>query len=141
MCRSGDKIHPEDWGGRITELFPEYVGLPAVTEPPIGGEGQPQRNNPMWIRVYLRHDKIANAVSTPLKASLVMASLVMASLLFWSVPPIFSHPLQRLRSICSGGLAQVGFRFREFDETLREMIVSLRDVGGVGYNSAAPKRS
>ena len=71
VCRSGDKIHPEDWGGRITELFPEYVGLPAVTEPPIGGEGQPQRNNPMWIRVYLRHDKIANAVSTPLKASLV----------------------------------------------------------------------
>lgn len=135
VCRSGDKIHPEDWGGRITELFPEYVGLPAVTEPPIGGEGQPQRNNPMWIRVYLRHDKIANAVSPPLKASLVMASL-----LKWSVPPIFSHPLQRLRSICSV-LAQVGFRFREFDETLREMIVSLRDVGGVGYNSAAPKRT
>ena len=75
LCRSGDKIHPEDWGGRITELFPDYVGLPAVTEPPIGGEGQPKRNNPMWIRVYLRHDKIANAVNPPLKNSIFATHL------------------------------------------------------------------
>lgn len=91
-CSSGDKIHPEDWGGRITELFPEYTDLPAVTEPPIGGEGQPPRNPPMWIRVYLRHDKVANAT---------------------------------------------GFRFTSFDDTLRDMITSLRDIGGVQYNSAA----
>lgn len=89
---SGDKIHPEDWGGRITELFPGYSDLPAVTEPPIGGEDQPPRNDPMWIRVYLRHDKIANAL---------------------------------------------GFRFRSFDETLRDMIMSLESIGGVQYNCAS----
>ena len=27
-----------------------------VTEPAIGAEGQPARNDPQWIRVYLRHD-------------------------------------------------------------------------------------
>ena len=61
MLSSGDKIHPEDWGPRITELFPDYSGLPTVTEPAIGAEGQPPRNDPMWLRVYLRHDKVANA--------------------------------------------------------------------------------
>lgn len=85
MLSSGDKIYPEHWGGRITELFPEYKNLPNTTDP------QSKRNDPMWIRVYLRNDKIVNTV---------------------------------------------GFRFTRFDDTLRDMIKSLVDVGGV-----TPKQS
>lgn len=51
-----------------------------------------QRNDPMWMRVYLRHDKISNAT---------------------------------------------GFQFTSFDDTLKDMITSLVEVGGVVYNEAA----
>ena len=67
-------------GPRIIELFPDYKGLPDRTEP------KAERNDPMWIRVSLRNDKVSNAT---------------------------------------------GFRFTTFDDTLRDMVTSLVEIGGV----------
>eukprot|EP01050_Picozoa_sp_SAG11_P034938 SAG11_NODE_12561_length_697_cov_0.884615_1_plen_77_part_10 len=43
LWRGRGRLRRQDWGGRITELFPQYSGLPTVTEPPIGGDGAPSR--------------------------------------------------------------------------------------------------
>jgi len=58
MLVSGDKILPEDIGGRIMELFPEYNCATTVAP---GPDKKVVRNATFWIRVNMRNDKVSKA--------------------------------------------------------------------------------